>query len=309
MADPTETALHPQLTRRLLRQLSEGRSINLIGRPAQGSQRVLDDIHRAAPGGVTCLRTNCHDYRMSHHRLIDSLWQQAKANGCASSSRRVPDTLGELAAKLHGAQAVWLTLERLDTLIGEVERDDRYNCNFFRDELNALRNTPNIVLITQTARAHDQYSILCDTEDRMLSPPDLQKEPIPRLREPEIRTELARRKPGMDSGDTLTIAEAIERHIRIHAPLGFDSGYGLLEHIARQIELGGEVRGLRGWVREYEDILDCLNMGNINRARRGLKYRLRWLAISIVDLLKELSLLRKAVDTFRRLVKGRKGMP
>jgi len=56
---------------------------------------------------------------------------------------------------------------------------------------------------------------------------------------------------------------------------------------------------LRRWLREYPDILERLNLGDLNRVRRGVVYRLRWVGFVLLDLLKEVSLVRKALDAWR----------
>ena len=160
METPTpqlDHCLFPAFTLRLLRELGDGRSINLIGRREQGASRVLDDLEKAAAGSAVVLRVNMHDHRHSYKTLVDGLWRQAKAGGVVKTNRKAPEDLPALcdAIKTNSAP-IWMIFENFHDLLDDPERNERYDCDFFRNELNHLRNRPELVLFVQTNRPHDE---------------------------------------------------------------------------------------------------------------------------------------------------------
>ncbi len=302
MADRFSHCLFPLFTRQLLAELESGRSINLVGQRAQGTGRLLDDLEPLAPAHISLLRLNMHDQRQSHAALIDGLWHQAKARGITRAEAKQPDSLTSWCDTLLDEVRVWLLLDRFDTLLDDPERDSRYHCRFFRDEINSLRNRPQILLLTQTAKPHNRYSIHCGAGEPTLSPPDLQCHVLPRLSEPDARAEVRRRVPHLPLQEQVQLADSIHRE---------QGGYRLLDYYLQRLAQGVDAelplaQRIKRWRREADDILPALNLGSLNRLRRWLKQLLRQLGFALTDLFKEVSALNKVLEMWRRWTKSRR---
>lgn len=294
--------LFPSFTQELRRELGAGRSINLTGSHEQGVARLLDDLCRPEPPGVRIVRLNLHDYRHNHAALVAECWRQIQA-GTVNHRGATPRSLGECCDRLRLArgEVLWLILERLDHLI-DLDRDPCYDCGFFRDQLNNLRNRPQVVVLSHTRKPHRHYSIPCAPGQAMASPPDFQPMLLPKLGEGEMRAELERLLPALAAAEITQVVEAVQRS---------GKGYALFDYLSQRLRQGVNTERplaerLKPWRREYEQLNSPLSLGQLSRFSRWLRYRLRVFGNMLLALVKELSLWSKLVELVRRWVERRR---
>lgn len=288
--------LFPSFTQELRRELGAGRSINLTGSHEQGVGRVLEDLCRARPAGVRIVRLNLHDYRHNHAALVAECWRQIQA-GTVNHRGATPRSLGECCDRLRlaGGEVLWLILERLDHLI-DLDRDPCYDCGFFRDQLNNLRNRPQVVLLSHTSKPHRHYSIPCGPGQATASPPDFKLMPLPSLGEGEMRAELERLLPELATAEVTQVVEAVRRS---------GDGYALFDYLSGRLRQGVNAERplaerLEHWRREYQQLNSPLSLGQLSRFSRRLVFRVRVLGGLALGLVKELSLWGKLAELVRR---------
>lgn len=175
---PLDNSPYPAFTGKLLRRLhDERRSINLVAPHGDRRRQVIDELCRLAPTEIKIVRINCRDHRKNYSGLIKAIWCRLGSN----KPQNPPKDLAKLMGVLENAGVVWLLLEEFDNLleVPEANRDKQYNCQFFNNHLNSLKNLPDLRLLTVTGRPHREYVFVCEGQNT--SPLDLEIEILPPL--------------------------------------------------------------------------------------------------------------------------------
>lgn len=181
--------LRPEFTQAIIGQLvSQRASINLIGAPGTGKGRLLEDIRQCNPPGVRMVCVDLKTYVMSYNGLLREIHGQLCLDGA------VPVRLDGLfeAQKGKGAQCILFCLDNYDALLGNVNKDDRYNVDFF-DDLNYLKNRDNVVLLCTTSHPHTTLPVYIAGESYRNSWLTLTPVSLPALTRNQTAAELQRR--------------------------------------------------------------------------------------------------------------------
>lgn len=186
--------LRPEFTQAIIGQLvSQRASINLIGATGSGKGRLLEDIQKCHLPDVRMVCVDLKTHVMSYNGLLREIHGQLGLDGA------VPDRLDRLfeAQKGMGAQPILFCLDNYDALLGNVNKDDKYNVDFF-DDLNYLKNQDNVVLLCTTSHPHTTLPVYIAGESYRNSWLTLTPVSLPALTRNQTASELQRRlNPGL----------------------------------------------------------------------------------------------------------------
>ena len=136
MEQPKYTScLRPLNTEILVKQLYEGKSINLVGHPDAGRARMLDDIERCATA-TKHIRLNMKAYRNSYEALLKSIATQMGIAYHEDTS--MADLTGIISRQ---SVKVFMLIDNFDAVLDNPELDSKYTRSFF-DTLNSLKTNP-----------------------------------------------------------------------------------------------------------------------------------------------------------------------
>ena len=146
-------ALRPAFTEKVLRTLLQRRqSINLIAERGCGGGRLLEDLRRCQPSNTQLLEVNMKNYVASYAGFLQDIAMQMNLD--VGTHERVAGYLTEAVASSN--KRLLLCLRNFDTLLDDPkDLDAKYDIAFL-NELNALRNKPDIQLLYETQRPHNQ---------------------------------------------------------------------------------------------------------------------------------------------------------
>jgi hypothetical protein len=230
------STLRPEFTQRLLKDLSNGAAINLIGASGQGRWRTLEDCRDNAPNRTKVALLNMAQYVENFPAFLADLKSQLGSESDAQS-------LGALLDEFNGK--VWLLLARFDALYGNPQLDPAY-AEFF-NHLNSFRNRPGMALVCVTERAHDSYRVEIKDQFKRLSWLNLRKEMLPALTRGEIIALIEQQAPDFPPLDMQPLASSV---------LASPCPYDWLCEIAHQLANGADTdlalpERLKKWDKAY----------------------------------------------------------
>lgn len=201
-----QQCLRPIFTENIVKLLQRGTSVNLIGETGQGRSRLLADIQKLSLENTLILCVNMRTCRESYTGFIRELWRQLQ-NG-----REQPADLGQLMTQFEESdKKIWILLDNFDSLLNNPQIDKHFDVTFF-DHLNAMRNSPQLVLLCGTDKSHDQSIVIIEGEGHRNSWLELDKQPIPSLSRLEIESELKRRNLGVSESDFSQLVDCIHQN-------------------------------------------------------------------------------------------------
>lgn len=210
-----DNCLRPEFTQHIIDKLISKRiSVNLIGDPGTGKTRLLEDIHGCLPPDVKMVSVNLKSYTRSYSGLLREIHRQLDWDSL------IPSRLDDLFSQQNGktSQRIVFCLDNYDAILGNVEKDDAYNVDFF-DELNSLKNGGKVVLMCTTKLPHSTLLVYIAGESNRNSWLTLEPVSLPSLSPKQISIELSRLlKP--ETANRLTTApahkEKLEKSIYDH---------------------------------------------------------------------------------------------
>lgn len=200
MSEKFSHCLRPTFTESVVKDLQEGRSLNLIGDSGQGRWRLLEDVKQCHLRNTLILAVNMRSYKQSYEGFAQVLRQQAgeTANG----------DLGSLLTALEQrSQKVIFWLHNFDALLDNPDIDERYNIDF-TNSLNSIKNHRHWSLVCVTNRSYRKYVLIVKGQP-LVSPLDLIAKPLPKLSFEEIRYELENRELSLNSQELAQVTSAI----------------------------------------------------------------------------------------------------
>jgi len=203
-------ALRPAFTEKVLRTLLQRRqSINLIAERGCGGNRLLEDLRHCQIPDTQLIEVNMKNYVASYAGFLQDIAMQMDIP--VGSHERIASYLTEAAA--HTGKQLLLGLRNFDTLLNDpADLDARYDVAFL-NELNALRNKPDIRLLYETQRPHNQ----CQFRGRT-SWLSLELISLPELSDNQIEKEL-QRHTDLPASLLIYLVEQIETEARPYAVL------------------------------------------------------------------------------------------
>lgn len=180
--------LRSEFTNTVYKLLEEGRSLNLISRKGEGSNRLLEDICQVARSeGVIVYHADIKRYKHDYKGLLSILNPNSTYE---SNENNLPAILNKNIVR---TSKYFLLLDNFDSILDDKEQ--RYPKSFF-DDLNSIRNIESFSVLLVTEKAHNQYNIYYLDEkgqlENNLSWLDLMLVYLPALEQFEIRDELNR---------------------------------------------------------------------------------------------------------------------
>ncbi len=204
--------LRPEFTQAIIGQLiSQRTSVNLTGAPGTGKGRLLEDICQCHLPGVQMVCVDLKTHVMSYNGLLREIHGQLGLEGA------VPVRLDGLfeTQKGKGEPRILFCLDNYDALLGNVNKDDKYNVDFF-DDLNYLKNRDNVVLLCTSSLPHSTLPVYIAGESYRNSWLTLAPVSLPALTRSQAAVELQRRlNPELAKQLTLSPAdrEQLEKSI------------------------------------------------------------------------------------------------
>lgn len=160
-------ALRPAFTESVVRMLFlQRQSVNLIAPQGWGGDRLLEDLGRCHLPDTRVLEVNMKNYVSSYTGFMQDLALQLGIP--ATQGARIGAFLPTAVEQL--SQRLLLCLRNFDTLLDDPEDLDPAYDDTFLNQLNALRHQPNIRLICQTQRLHNQCNFRGRTSWLTLEP-------------------------------------------------------------------------------------------------------------------------------------------
>lgn len=218
--------LRPSFTLRLYERLLQGDSINLTGKPGAGCDRTLRDAERMArEEGYTVLRIDMNACKNSPGVFQQEVYEQlAQALPPADTLQPLPP--GD-AAPLHLTQVLALqpaqnrqTFILLDNFHKILDNPQQRFPQRFFDDLNSLKNRPNVSLCCVTEKPHLHYRIHTADEHGQITATtswlDLNVVELPPLHKEDIRAELARQMNALPAWQAEADKEAIVNGLHEH---------------------------------------------------------------------------------------------
>jgi len=272
----TETYLREEFTARIIQSLLESRlSINLIGAKGTGKTRLLDDICRSGLTGVKVVKIDLKAYQNSYTGLLREIHSQLGEKG------EIPAKLGRFFEGFEGRPGKCLLLfDNYDALLDNPQIDRAYDIAFY-DDLNYIKNKPNISLLCTTGKAHNTLPVFIAGESYRNSWLDLEKESLPPLDVSQIQKELARQS-----------SEPVTRHLKkqpaeydlllaaIHnRPFAYTRICFLVKKLNTQAPTGGSLimkKRLKKWLKEWQK----LESPGIDKRGHRIKGRIRAFLVS-----------------------------
>jgi len=185
------SCLRPLNTALLVKDLREGKSINLVGHPKAGRERMLDDIQECMTT-VKHIRLNMKNYVGSYDALLESIADQMGINYNDKTS------LGELVGAISRESVkCFILIDNFDAILDNTELDKKYTRSFF-DTLNSLKNKSNISLLCATTKPHENSLIYIGGVDNGTSWLQLERELLQNLNYENIEVELDRQLKDSD---------------------------------------------------------------------------------------------------------------
>ncbi|OQW94048.1 MAG: hypothetical protein BWK79_07945 [Beggiatoa sp. IS2] len=192
--------LRPVFTESLVKDLQEGRSLNLVGENGQGRWRLLEDVEKCHLRNTLILAINMKSYKQSYDGFVQALWQQA--------GETAGSDLGSLLTVLEQQpQKIVFWLHDFDALLDNPDIDERYNTNF-TDSVNSIKTHHQWSLVCVTNQSYRKYIFIVNGKP-LVSPLDLTAKPLPKLSFEEIRYELKNRNLSLSSEELAQVTSAI----------------------------------------------------------------------------------------------------
>ncbi len=181
--------LRPEFTRTIINQLVSQRTpVNLIGDTGTGKARLIEDICKShfPDVGMVCIDLKAHVN--SYAGLLREIHDQLGLDVV------MPEQLTRLFAVQNErvGQRILFCLDNYDALLGNVNKDDKYNVDFFND-LNYLKNRDNVVLLCTTSHPHSTLPVYIKGESYSNSWLILELVSLPPLTRKQVSVELQRR--------------------------------------------------------------------------------------------------------------------
>lgn len=236
--------LRPAFTRRLLRDLERGVSLNLVGESGRGRKRLLEDLSKAAPNNVQIFYADMGHYKGEYAGFIRELGRQAQNAGLLSS---LPKDESDLFHALENSRkSIFLLLHNFDALFYGNDPDSHYDRRFF-DNLNKLHSLQHISLVCVTRKPQNTYAVFTGKKTVPLWL-NLQQEHLPLLKETEIRDEINRRLQRPDDQAVFFLLKAVQGHAHC---------YDLLTSLCIRLQKGDDPQlsaenRLRKWKYEFD---------------------------------------------------------
>lgn len=222
----TTHCLRPDFTQRLYERLLRGDSINLTGKPGSGCSRaLLDTVRMAREQGVMLLCLDMNAYKNSPRAFQQAVYEQmASVLPTAAGLRPLPADDATplyltqvLALQPKPAGQAFILLDNFHRILDNPQQ--RFPQRFF-DDLNSLKNRPNISLCCVTEKPHLHYRIHTADERGQITATtswlDLEVVKLPRLSRADIRAELERQMGTLPAwkaeNDRETIVDGLHGH-------------------------------------------------------------------------------------------------
>jgi hypothetical protein len=267
----SKNCLRPRFTNNILKHLLNGTSVNVVVASSSDHEadRFAEDIKHASKD-VRVLIVNMRYCRHSYQQFLEDLWRQYQP----SSVDDVPDLYKILSEFENAKQDFIIVLNHLDAM-AENDVASEFNLKFY-ENLNALKNYPNMALLIITKVAYDE--MLFKIEGKwQTSKLDIQElEHLPDLTREELHQDLIQRHPSLSD---LYVSHFIEQ---VQLDTGYD--YALFDHLSRQLkhsevatEVDSFVKQLEVWKKQYP-------------SSKSFKYKIKKLVDQIIILIKILML-------------------
>ena len=271
MEQPKYTScLRPLNTEILVKQLYEGKSINLVGHPDAGRARMLDDIVRCATA-TKHIRLNMKAYRNSYEALLKSIATQM---GIAYHE---DTSMADLTAIISRQSVkVFMLIDNFDAVLDNPELDSKYTRSFF-DTLNSFKNQANISLLCATTKPHENSSIYIGGRDFGTSWLELQGEGLRDLDIENVEIELDRQ---LTNSDLWKNTDADTKKMYLNEIFAEKNNYEFLCYVAKQFQLQNSTdiatlsveEKIKRWRKEFEDLQPTKTAAKQARAlRKGVK--------------------------------------
>lgn len=202
MSEKFSHCLRPTFTESLVKDLQEGRSLNLVGESGQGRWRLLEDVKNCHLRNTLILEVNMRSYKQSYEGFVQTLRQQAGETASGD--------LGSLLTALEQrSQKVVFWLHDFDALLDNPEIDERYNTDF-ADSLNSIKNHRHWSLVCVTNQSYRKYVFIVKGKP-LVSPLDLTAKSLPKLSFEEIRYDLKNRDLSLNTDELARVTSAIHQ--------------------------------------------------------------------------------------------------
>ncbi len=186
----SNNCLRRRFTDNILKHLLNGTSVNVVvpSSSYHEADRFALDIQHVSD--VRVLIVDMRFCRHSYQQFLKHLWRQYK-----SSIDDIPDLYHILSEFEQAEQNFIIVLNNLDSM-AENDVASEFNLNFY-ENLNALKNYPNIALLIITKKPYDEMLFKIEGKSQT-SKLDIQElEHLPDLTREELHQDLIYRHPSL----------------------------------------------------------------------------------------------------------------
>ena len=182
-----DECLRPDFTEKIARKLLVDRaSVNLYGDKGTGKHRLFDDlqtvIRQAGVTNIKFIDINFKLYANDYKGLLAELHRQLGKPG------KIHESIGQIFSSVEKDPCWYLIfLRNYEAILNTPDIDALYTSQFFND-LNFLKNKPNISLLLSTPKPHRNYSIFFQRKRYGTSWLDVQLEQVPSFNKAQINT-------------------------------------------------------------------------------------------------------------------------
>lgn len=259
MTEPNlyQHCLRPVLTENIIKDLQQQHSLNIYGAPGLGRGRLLEDIQKFQwDNNTKVLMVDMKNHRGNHASFLRALWQQMGMAG------EVPEDLSGVLAAFKQANSslnLIFLLHHFDSLLNNSTVHRQFNVKFF-DNLNAIRNEPNMSLLCVTEKKHNTYMIFIGDKTHRASWLNLESKRLTGLTFDEIRYEIKQRIETLSGEELREFAHAVYAHIAPYQFLTYCCD-NYLNHANDDIQLS---QRLKLWKKQYDQDHPRLTLSNFD---------------------------------------------